>query len=220
MRGVNTLWRNSSHPQLKSLGQKMYDVLGGESPSNAQDAVVGGQQCKPDAGCKPGGPGFLAGVCAPSFFYDTYAYTGRLFPIGSFSNVDDDTAVADMEIIADALWAQPHSDSMGGWTVTTSTGTWNFPHMREGIERFQITDINNPAGSAKAQSDIMMLRDEGFLDSYTPGVGFSEVYEFNHIPGGVNALWMDGHVEFIKYPGEWGSRTQWLTPPVMLTSTW
>lgn len=24
----------------------------------------------------------------------------------------------------------------------------------------------------------------------------------NHVPGGGNVLYMDGHVEFIKYPGE------------------
>ena len=31
--------------------------------------------------------------------------------------------------------------------------------LREGIERFFITNINNPAGSAKAQSDIFMVMD-------------------------------------------------------------
>jgi len=25
---------------------------------------------------------------------------------------------------------------------------------------------------------------------------------FAHIPGGVNALYLDGHVEFVRYPGE------------------
>ena len=25
---------------------------------------------------------------------------------------------------------------------------------------------------------------------------------FNHIPGGGNVLYMDGHVEFVRYPGE------------------
>ncbi|NLT60446.1 MAG: hypothetical protein GXX88_07375, partial [Candidatus Hydrogenedentes bacterium] len=28
------------------------------------------------------------------------------------------------------------------------------------------------------------------------------VTEFNHVPGGCNVLYMDGHVEFIKYPGK------------------
>ena len=26
---------------------------------------------------------------------------------------------------------------------------------------------------------------------------------FNHIPGGGNVLFMDGHVEFQRYPSEW-----------------
>ena len=28
------------------------------------------------------------------------------------------------------------------------------------------------------------------------------VRDFNHVPGGGNVLYMDGHVEFIKYPGK------------------
>ena len=26
--------------------------------------------------------------------------------------------------------------------------------------------------------------------------------DFNHVPGGANKLYMDGHVEFLKYPGD------------------
>jgi len=26
--------------------------------------------------------------------------------------------------------------------------------------------------------------------------------DFNHVPGGANVLYMDGHVEFLKYPNE------------------
>jgi prepilin-type N-terminal cleavage/methylation domain-containing protein/prepilin-type processing-associated H-X9-DG protein len=64
--------------------------------------------------------------------------------------------------------------------------------FREGIERFFITDINNPAGSAMAQSELAIMTDELSTD----------IHEFNHIPGGANVLYLDGHVEFIKYPGE------------------
>lgn len=63
--------------------------------------------------------------------------------------------------------------------------------LREGIERFFITDINNPAASAKAQSEIPYFFDELSTD----------IHEFNHIPGGSNVLFLDGHVEFIRYPG-------------------
>ena len=64
--------------------------------------------------------------------------------------------------------------------------------LREGIERFLITDINNPAASAKAQSEVFIMWDQLATN----------VEAYNHIPGGANTLFMDGHVEFIRYPGE------------------
>lgn len=64
--------------------------------------------------------------------------------------------------------------------------------LREGIERFMITDINNPAASAKAQSEIYIMWD----------LVSGNVANFNHVPGGANVLYMDGHVQFIRYPGE------------------
>ena len=64
--------------------------------------------------------------------------------------------------------------------------------IKEGVERFLITDINNPSGSAKAQSDIFLM-----FDALS-----TEVDNYNHIPGGCNVLYMDGHVAFIKYPGK------------------
>ena len=27
--------------------------------------------------------------------------------------------------------------------------------------------------------------------------------EFNHLPGGCNVLYLDGHVDFVRYPGVW-----------------
>lgn len=61
--------------------------------------------------------------------------------------------------------------------------------LREGIERFFITDINNAGASAKAQSSIAVTWDV---------VGES-VSIYNHVPGGANVLFMDGHVTFQKY---------------------
>ena len=71
--------------------------------------------------------------------------------------------------------------------------------LREGIERFMITDINNPAGSASAQSELAVMWDSAHTIYGSDNVLTSE---FNHIPGGSNVLYMDGHVSFIKYPGE------------------
>jgi prepilin-type N-terminal cleavage/methylation domain-containing protein/prepilin-type processing-associated H-X9-DG protein len=64
--------------------------------------------------------------------------------------------------------------------------------LREGIERFLITDINNPAASAKAQSQVFAMCDNLSTTAQ----------DFNHVPGGANVLFMDGHVEFVKYPGD------------------
>jgi prepilin-type processing-associated H-X9-DG protein len=58
--------------------------------------------------------------------------------------------------------------------------------LREGIERFFITDINNPSASADAQARIPLMWER-------PG---------HHEPDGGNVLYMDGHVEYLKYPGE------------------
>jgi prepilin-type N-terminal cleavage/methylation domain-containing protein/prepilin-type processing-associated H-X9-DG protein len=62
--------------------------------------------------------------------------------------------------------------------------------LREGIERFLITDINNAGSANVAQSAIYI-----FYDGFS-----SNAEQFNHVPGGSNVLYMDGHVEFLKYP--------------------
>jgi len=61
--------------------------------------------------------------------------------------------------------------------------------LREGIERFMITDINNPAASSLAQSELWIMSD--FV------IGRPDL--FNHVPGGANILYMDGHVAFMRY---------------------
>ena len=74
--------------------------------------------------------------------------------------------------------------------------------LREGVERFFVTDINNPAGSTKAQSIIPVVWDEVAKNIVANG--------FNHLPGGANCLFMDAHVQFIKYPGEHPITRAWV----------
>jgi len=57
-----------------------------------------------------------------------------------------------------------------------------------------ITDINNPAAGAMAQSELAVLWD-GIAS------GGANFMVMNHVPGGCNVLYMDGHVEFLRYPG-------------------
>ncbi|MBX3177814.1 MAG: hypothetical protein KF886_10665 [Candidatus Hydrogenedentes bacterium] len=74
--------------------------------------------------------------------------------------------------------------------------------LREGVERFAITDINNPGASAKAQTEAAVLWD----NSYTNDGALTVEGSFNHVPGGGNVLFMDGHVEWVKYPQPTGSK--------------
>ncbi len=63
--------------------------------------------------------------------------------------------------------------------------------LKDGIERFLITDINNAGSANSAQSNLFVMLDQL--------AGAGAVDFFNHVPGGCNVLYMDGHVEFVKY---------------------
>lgn len=64
--------------------------------------------------------------------------------------------------------------------------------LADGVERFMITDINDPTRSSAAQSTVFVMWDRASTN----------VSAYNHIPGGSNVLYLDGHVEFVKYPGK------------------
>jgi len=86
----------------------------------------------------------------------------------------------------------PFEEDTKGVSPVGNGGSDVVYRLREGIERFLITDINNPAASNMAQSDVAIMWD----------LVSSKVDRFNHIPGGANVLYMDGHVSFLKYPSE------------------
>lgn len=83
-------------------------------------------------------------------------------------------------------------------------GSTTIYRLKDGIERFLITDINNPAGSSFAQSTLPVMWD---VVSTTT----SASAQFNHIPGGANVLYMDGHVKFNKYPSEFPATKSFAT---------
>jgi len=83
---------------------------------------------------------------------------------------------------------------------------------REGIERYFITDINNPAATNVGQSVIPVMWDawQNGYNNYAGGISdalgavgaegaISMVLMFNHVPGGSNILYMDGHVDFQRF---------------------
>lgn len=82
--------------------------------------------------------------------------------------------------------------------------------LREGVERFLITDINNAAAAAEAQSTVWVMLDL-FAD-------VRHLMHFNHLPGGANVLYLDGHVDYVRYVGIAGPcLDDGATPPVMPT---
>lgn len=83
--------------------------------------------------------------------------------------------------------------------------------IKDGIERFLITDINNPGATAKAQSTVPVKYDMQ-VSEYGGGT-----VEFNHTPGGSNLLYMDGHVEFVKYPQPANDRRYYMLSKVVAT---
>lgn len=98
-----------------------------------------------------------------------------------------------------------YGGSPGAWGFVDDDGRplpTTYHALKEGIERFLITDINNPAGAAKAQSTIAVMWDAWHASAEAGSAGFnppSITGSFNHLPGGSNVMYMDGHVEFLKY---------------------
>ena len=182
------------------------------SPYTATDIESGVYHCRTDP----------SRVCAyridrRSYIYFCWVTTPELFTRAGVDPNKPDFQVADMNPVAKAIF----SDLYGG-PGTFDIGAncamvdRDIPYseyaagdpsvlyrVRQGVERFFITDINNPAASAKAETSIPVMFDE---------IRFKlnaiwNVSRMNHNPGGGNVLFMDGHVSFIKYPGAWSVTT-------------
>jgi prepilin-type N-terminal cleavage/methylation domain-containing protein/prepilin-type processing-associated H-X9-DG protein len=105
---------------------------------------------------------------------------------------DSDPHVLSHELVdADLAKLLPYADVNAGDQLVNvgNAGGTTIYRLREGIERFLVTDINNPAANSKAQSALFVM-----FDTISTSVRF-----FNHVPGGSNVLYMDGHVEFQRY---------------------
>jgi len=115
-------------------------------------------------------------------------------------------------VVGDRSFADPVNENPGtlSWNLEADAQAFDPPvqflgtgdthtvfPLGEGIARFLITDINNPGGSAAAAADsqVTIMFDQ---TSYNPA-------GFNHVPGGANILFLDGHVEFRTYDGASGA---------------
>ncbi len=111
----------------------------------------------------------------------------------------------DMDLSVSAVTGRSGFDFTSFWAAPNAAV---IPRLKEGIERFFITDINNPAAGAQAQSTLPVMFDAwstGFnLLNNTP----AGISGYNHVPGGGNVLYMDGHVAFVR------QGTEYPFPPV------
>lgn len=81
-------------------------------------------------------------------------------------------------------------EALAGGVALGNGGTGHTVYrLREGIERFLITDINNPGQSAQAQSTVWIMTD----------IVSTDIGLFNHVPGGCNVLYQDGHCSYLRY---------------------
>ncbi len=110
----------------------------------------------------------------------------------------------DVSISADAIWPVAGTDHDGRYPAvegTGSGGTLTLRSIRQGVERFLTTDVDSGAVSSSSVpvmwDSFAANLDGGSVSKsgYSQGVG-----SFNHVPGGANVLFMDGHVEFTMYP--------------------
>jgi len=159
-----------------------------------------------------------SGICPCKIYNVSYMYWGwAIDPKHYLIDIADLNSDADFLTIFDGEWLLSIQNQISALTTACTSGDFSAYEkdvdvgrgntmylLREGIERFFITDINNPAASSMAQSEIAIMNDEVNKD-----LNYGGSVSFNHVPGGGNVLYMDGHVEFIRYPGEWPVCASW-----------
>lgn len=115
---------------------------------------------------------------------------------GNNCDYDVDLNLADLGVYQVAATQANYPHTPQPLALGTAGGP-NLLRLREGVERFLITDINNPGATAKAQSRIPIQFDT--FGSNPSASGSNSVQSFNHLPSGSNVLYLDGHVELLKY---------------------
>jgi prepilin-type N-terminal cleavage/methylation domain-containing protein/prepilin-type processing-associated H-X9-DG protein len=160
------------------------DTLQGQSPDTLNDGAFTSDLDLPTFIATVMGLGLSPKPAAALFAVRDYVESGALTVDEAIDLVDNDLDLEAMSALV--LGPTPDQDMVA-------------LRLKEGIERFLITDINNPAGSAQAQSNIDILTDRTA----------NSVENFSHIPGGANLLFMDGHVEFVKFPGKHPVTKMW-----------
>jgi prepilin-type N-terminal cleavage/methylation domain-containing protein/prepilin-type processing-associated H-X9-DG protein len=157
---------------------------------------------------------FLAGLLGRSYWYSGYAVSVESHFVGLWNALGAATPLAvpggadpfipegatpwsgDPPVIGLRDYSQdlPLDRQISGtaWIGRTYGSAGKMVRLRRGIEQFAITDINDPSRSARSQSRVLVMMDA--VGVRPPEQGDQLI--LNHVPGGNNVLFMDGHVAF------------------------
>ena len=147
------------------------------------------------------------------FTKEPYDYTGWLIlddvnilgPLMGQTPGMADGRYSESQLLSQSPWglvAQANVTSLGAqsdknfdfsgtpFAGTQANGDSILRRLKTGIERFMITDINDPGAVDSAATIVPVLWDHVTVN----------VKDFAHVPGGSNVLYMDGHVVFKTYP--------------------
>lgn len=171
---------------------------------------------------EPGSPICACLMYPISYFYYGWAITPEYFLASedqlqstdsSLGFLSSDFVVAFVDMVSGVVEAADVTEAAAAADRDVPIGEKTAYRLREGIERFLVTDINNPASAALAQSALPIMHDSANADVVVEGADLLgnayRVSEFNHPLGGGNVLFMDGHVEFIRYPGDFPLCASW-----------
>jgi len=139
------------------------------------------------------------GVVEPcEVFEHPYVYLGWMIPPKAVANELRDTGSLEAlrdeaETLGEGVADGKISLLLKDWELAAPIGgETKFRRLREGIERFLVTNIDRPSTSSKPDSEIPVMWD---------AIAREDTEYFNHLPGGCNVLYMDGHVDFVRYGG-------------------
>lgn len=140
-----------------------------------------------------------AGFAATSYSYTGYACYGGLEDEDDIMSAHEARQLR--EVLTPLLEAKQRGDGaqlreLADKDVTTTpeiaalgAKESKIYRLRDGVERFLITDANNAAARSKAQSEIWVMHD--VLHESPDGYSHSR-------PAGVNVVCLDGHAEFMR----------------------
>jgi prepilin-type N-terminal cleavage/methylation domain-containing protein/prepilin-type processing-associated H-X9-DG protein len=135
-----------------------------------------------------------------SYIYTGYvAYTGDY---GDFTAEADSQFVGFFRAVSELGWEDFDSDitfseeQLEKFKEYTAGHSGTIYRLREGMGKLLVTDTSDAATVATVEGGVAVMWD-ALAGSLSPSTG---VLMFNHL-GGCNVLFLDGHVEYIMYPG-------------------